>query len=106
MSQAYIRIAKTPDVERALSDLRTRYSLLTESEIIRLLLSEAHKKEVEEKMAQEQKIREAFKQAVEEGGKRGDKILAQKGLKRENMTEQQIYEAIFGSSKHTAKNSR
>ncbi len=64
MSQAYIRIAKTPDVKKALADLHARYSLLTEAEIIRLLLSEAHKKEVEEKMEEEQKVREAFYHAM------------------------------------------
>lgn len=105
MSLNYIRIAKTPDVEKVLIDLQARYSLLNEAEIVRLALSEVHTRQVEAKMEQEQKIREAFNQAVEEGGKQGDvilaKILAKKGLKRKNMTEQQIYEAVFGSFKHT-----
>jgi hypothetical protein len=106
MSQDYIRIAKTPDVEQALADLRARYSLLTEAEIIRLALSEIRNKEVEAKMEQEQKIREKFNNAIEEGGKVGDKILnkllAKKGLKRENMTEQEIYDTFLDTHKHNA----
>lgn len=89
MSLNYIRIAKTPDVERVLSDLRARFSLLNEAEIIKLALSEVHNREMGDKLEREQKLREAFKRAVEEGGKRGDELLAQKGIKRENMTEQQ-----------------
>ena len=99
MSQNYIRIARTPDVEKVLSDLRTRFSLLNEAEIIKYALSEIHNKEVEAKIEKEQKIREAFKYAVEEGGKRGDELLAQRGIKRENMTEQQLYDAVFKKSK-------
>jgi hypothetical protein len=106
MSQGYIRIARTPDVERVLSDLRRRFSLLNEAEIIKLALSEVHNKELEAKMKKEQKLREALQYAVEEGGKRGDEILAQMGLRRENMTEQEIYDAVFKQSKRTAKNNR
>ena len=100
MSQSYIRIAKTPEVERVLSELRTRFSLLNEAEIIKLALSEVHNKEIETKMEQEQKLREAFKHAIEEGGKRGDELLAQKGIKGKNMTEQEIYDAFFKPSKN------
>jgi hypothetical protein len=63
MSLSYIRIAKTPDVERVLSDLRAKFSLLNEAEIIKLALSEVHNREMEDKMEQEQKLREAFKRA-------------------------------------------
>lgn len=106
MPQSYIRIARTPDVERVLSDLRRRFSLLNESEIIKLALSEVHNKEVEAKMEKEQKLRERFNRAIEEGGKVGDKIidkvLAEKGLKREDMTEEQIYDLILDTHKHNA----
>lgn len=60
MSLSYIRIAKTPDVEKVLSDLKARFSLLNEAEIIRFALSEVHNKEVEAKMEKEQKLREKF----------------------------------------------
>ena len=99
MSQNYIRIARTPDVEKVLSDLRARFSLLNEAEIIKYALSKIHNKESDVKMEKEQKIREAFKYAVEEGGKRGDEILAEVDVKRENMTEQQIHDAVFKTSK-------
>jgi hypothetical protein len=103
MAQGYIRIAKTPEIERVLADLRKRFTLLNEAEIIKFALSDIHTKELEAKMEKEQKIREAFRVALEEGGKRGDEILADMGVKRENMTEQEIYEAIFGPAKGTRK---
>ena len=87
MAQNYIRIARTPEVEKVLSDLRVHFRLLNEAEIIKYALSEVYHKESEVKMEKEQKIRESFKYAVEEGGKRGDEILAKMGVKRENMTE-------------------
>jgi hypothetical protein len=106
MSQSYIRIARTPDVEKVLSDLRTRFSLLNEAEIIKLALSEVHNKELEAKMEKEQKIKEAYNRAIEEGGKVGDKILAKKGLKRENMSEQQLYDAVFNKAKRSPAHNR
>lgn len=53
-------------------------------------------------MAVEQDIvlRQKLNQAIDEGGKVGDKLLAQKGLKRENMTEQQIYDAFIKPHEH------
>jgi hypothetical protein len=106
MSQSYIRIARTPDVEKVLSDLRTRFSLLNEAEIIKYALSEVHNQELEVKMEKEQKIREAFMYAVKEGGKRGDEILAEMGIKRENMTEQQLYDAVFNKAKRSPTQNR
>jgi hypothetical protein len=106
MSQSYIRIARTPDVEKVLSDLRTRFSLLNEAEIIKYALSEVHNQELEVKMEKEQKIREAFMYAVKEGGKRGDEILAEMGIKRENKTEQQLYDAVFKKSKRSPAQNR
>jgi hypothetical protein len=106
MSQSYIRIARTPDVEKVLSDLRTRFSLLNEAEIIKYALSEVHNQELEVKMEKEQKIREAFMYAVKEGGKRGDELLAEMGIKRENMTEQQLYDAVFKKAKRSPAQNR
>jgi precorrin-4 methylase len=105
MSQSYIRIARTPDVEKVLSDLRARFSLLNEAEIIKYALSEAHNKELED-MEKEQKIKEAYNRAIEEGGKVGDKILVKKGVKRENMSEQQLYDAVFKKSKRSPAQNR
>ncbi len=102
MSLGYIRIAKTPDVERVLSDLRVRFSLLNEAEIIKLALSEVHNKEVEAKMEKEQKLRERFNHAIEEGSKIGDKLLVKKGLKRENVSEQEIYDTFLDTHKHNS----
>ncbi len=106
MSISYIRIARTPDVAKVLSDLRARFSLLNEAEIIKYALSEVHNKEVEDKMEHEQKVREAFYQAIEEGSKIGDKYLAEKGINRDNMSEQELYEAVFESPKDNDENNR
>ncbi len=46
MSQAHIRIAKTPDVDRVISYLRIKYALLSEAEIVKLALSEKYQKEM------------------------------------------------------------
>ena len=100
MPQSYIRIARTPDVDRVISDLRAKYSLLSEAEIIKLALSEAYTKKAKEALENKQKLRKAFYHAIEEGGKIGDKLLAKKGLKRENMTEQQIYDIFLDDHKH------
>lgn len=100
MSQTYIRIARTPEVEKVLSNLRRRFSLLDEAEIIKLALSEVDQKEKEKAPEQEQKLREKFYHAIEEAGKAGDKFLAKRGLKRENLTEQQIYDLFLDTHKH------
>lgn len=102
MPQSYIRIARTPKVNKVISDLRARYSLLSEAEIIKLVLSEVHNRKIEKTMENKQKLRKAYLHAIEEGGKIGDKLLAKKGLKRENMTEQQIYDAFLDTHKHNA----
>ena len=101
MSQTSIRLVRTPDVDKVISYLRNRYNLLSEAEIIKLALSEKYQKEKEDSMDKnEQKLREKFNHAIEEGGKIGDKLLAKKGLKRENMTEQEIYDTFLDTHKH------
>ena len=100
MSQSYIRIARTPDVDRVISDLRARYSLLSEAEIIKLALSEAHTRKLEKTMKNEQKLRKAYKHAMEEGRKIGDKMMREKGLDPKKVTEQQFYDLFLDNHKH------
>lgn len=95
MSQSSILLVRIPDIDKVISYLRQRYTLLSDAEIIKLALSEKYQKDRQEDTEEEQKVRAAFTHAIEEGGKLGDKILAEKGLKREHMTEQEIYEAVF-----------
>jgi len=106
MSQSAIRIIKTPDVERVIRYLRSRFNLLSEPEITKLALSELYKKELEESMEHEQAIREAFYHAIAEGSKIGDKYLAERGINRDNMSEQELYEAVFNSPKIHEENNR
>lgn len=63
-------------------------------------LFEKTQKEVAESQEKEQKLREAYNHAMEEGGKIGDKLLAKRGLKREDMSEQEIYDTFLDTHKH------
>ena len=46
MSQSYIRLARTPEVDKVISYLRIKYALLSEAEIVKLALSEKYQKEM------------------------------------------------------------
>ena len=48
MSQAHIRLARTPEVDSVLAFLRGRYPLLSEAEIIKMVLSEKYLEKVGE----------------------------------------------------------
>lgn len=102
MSQTSIRLVRTPDIDKVISYLRNRYNLLSEAEIIKLALSEKYQKEKDVAMEKNQEFLNAFYRAIEEGGKVGDKLLAEKGLKRENMTEQEIYDIFLDTHKHNS----
>lgn len=104
MSQSSIRLIKTPEVDRVVSFLRSKYTLLSEAEIIKLALSEKYQKEKEMSSEQEQKLRKEFYEAIEEGSKIGDKYLAEKGINRDKMSEQELYDAIFSSPKDNNEN--
>ena len=100
MSQPSIRVIKTPDVDIVISFLRSRYNLLSEAEIIKLALSEKYQKEKVIAVEQDIVLREKLNHAIEEGGKIGNKLLAKKGLNRENMTEQEIYDTFIKPHEH------
>ena len=93
MQQSHIRIARTPDVNKVLSYLREKLSLLSEAEIIKLALSEKYAKEQED-IEKQQNVKEAWEALKKEGPKLGDKLLAKKGLKRENMSEEDLYHLL------------
>lgn len=102
MPQSYIRIARTPEVNKVISDLRSRYSLLSEAEIIKLALSEVHTRRMEETMKKEQQLRKAYTHAMEEGRKIGDRMMREKGLDPKKVTEQQFYDIFLDEHKHQA----
>lgn len=93
MQQSHIRIARTPDVNKVLSYLREKLSLLSEAEIIKLALSEKYAKEQED-IEKQQNLRKTYEHAMKEGKKLGDKLLADKGLKREDMSEDDLYNLL------------
>ena len=100
MPQSYIRIARTPEVNKVISDLRARYSLLSEAEIIKLALSEVYIRKTEETLDNEQKLRKAYANVMEEGRKIGDRIMRKKGLDPKKVTEQQFYDIFLNDHKH------
>ncbi len=97
MSQ--IRIQKTPELVEVLDSLKRKYRLLTEAEIIKMVLSE---KSHELEQPQNQDIKQAWKKLKSEGKKLGDKLLAEKGLKREDVTEQQFHDLFLNDHSHNA----
>jgi len=88
-----IRLTKTSELEKVLSYLRDRYRLLSEAEIIKLALSEKYHREVEP-TKKEQDIKRVWKELKIEGKKLGDKLLAERGLKRKDMSEEDLYRLL------------
>lgn len=86
-----IRLTKTPEIEKVLSFLKSKYRLLSESEIIKVALSEKYNNEIEE----DQDTKAAWEALKIEGKKLGDKLLKAKGLKREEISEEEFYNAIL-----------
>lgn len=95
-----IRLTKTPELAKVLNYLRNKYRLLSEAEIIKVALSEKYYQEIENPVEKEQKLKEAYSRLMKEGKKIGEKLLAKKGLKRENITEQQFYDLFLDTHKH------
>lgn len=100
MSQ--IRLNKTPEIEEVLAFLQRKYHLLSEAEIIKVALAEKYTKELVKSKEKDEEIKKAYKHAMAKGKKLGDKLLAEKGLKREDVTEQQFYDLFLDTHKHKA----
>lgn len=96
-----IRLNKTPQIEKVLSFLKNKYHLLSEAEIIKVALSEKYLKEAEA-IEKEQRVKKAWEYLKVEGKKIGDRMLAEKGLKRADVTEQQFYDLFLDDHKHKA----
>ena len=102
-----IRVNKTPQIEKVLTFLKNKYQILSEAEIIKIALSEKYDKESAEKQSlssnqeKEKQVKEAWERIKVEGKKIGDRLLAEKGLKREDVTEQQFYDLFLDDHKHT-----
>lgn len=88
-----IRLTKTPDVAKVLNYLKDKYRLLSEAEIIKVALSEKYYKEIDPK-EDEQDVKKLFKKITTEGRKLGNKFLKGKGLRREDVTEEEFYRLI------------
>lgn len=100
MNQAQIRLTRTPDINKVLSFLRSKYQLLSEAEIIKVALSEKFNKEQEEVLEKEQQLKEAYTHLMKEGKKIGYKLMKKKGLDPKKVTEQEFYDLILDTHKH------
>ena len=94
MSQTQIRLTRTPEVDNVLIFLRSQYSLLSESEIIKMALSEKYLKKQEEK-EKELRVSIAWNELKREGKKLGDSLLKKKNAKRKNVSEEQFHTLIL-----------
>ncbi len=65
MPQAQIRLTRTPDINRVLSFLRSKYQLLSEAEIIKVALSEKYNQEVNENEEPNEHLKSVMRQAEE-----------------------------------------
>lgn len=63
MNQAQIRLTRTPDINKVLSFLRSKYQLLSEAEIIKVALSEKYNQEVSENEKPSEYLIKTLKQA-------------------------------------------
>lgn len=97
-----IRLNKTPELEKVLIYLRSKYRLLSEAEIIKVVLSEKYYNELENSVEKEQKLRKAYNHAMEEGKKVGIKLMKKKGLDPKKVTDQEFYAAFLDTRKHNA----
>ncbi len=89
-----IRLQKTPEIEKVLEYLKDKYRLLSEAEIIKVALSEKYYNESKETPVKDQDIRNAYANLMRSGKKLGDRFLAKKGLKRENVSEEEFYNLL------------
>lgn len=95
-----IRLNKTPEMEKVLTYLQNKYQILSEAEIIKLALSEKYNKEKAGVTEKEQDLKEAYKHAMKEGKKIGIKLMREKGLDPDKVTEQQFHDLFLDTHKH------
>lgn len=102
MSQSQIRLTRTPDINKVLTFLRGKYQLLSEADIIKLALSEKYvtEKEAVSDAEKDKEIRQAWEHLKKEGKKLGHKLMRQKGLNPENVTEQEFYKIFLDDHRH------
>lgn len=98
MSQ--IRLNKTPEIEKVLTYLQSKYQILSEAEIIKVALSEKYNKERAEVMEKDEEVRRAWEHLKKEGKKLGNKLMKQKGLDPKRVTEQQFYSIFLDDHNH------
>ena len=100
MSHPQIRLARTPDINKVLSYLRQKYQLLSEADIIKLALSEKYNQAKEQESDKEVRIRQAWDHIKKEGKKVGERLMKERGLDPDKVTEQEFYDLVLDTHKH------
>ena len=67
---------------------------MSEAEIIKMALSEKYNQENQE-VEKQKEFKRSYNHLMSEGKKLGDKLLAKKGLKRKDVSEEQFYNLII-----------
>jgi hypothetical protein len=89
-----IRIKKTEEVAKVLDYLRKdKYILLSDAELIKTLLSKQYTESVEDSMRIEDRIAD-YKRITNKTFKLGEALLKQKGLKEEDLSEEDLINLI------------
>lgn len=97
MPQVHIRITRTKELDKVMSFLKQRYPLLSEAEIIKLVLSEKYNSEQQES---DLNAKQSWESLKVEGKKIGDRLIREKGLDPKKVTEQQFYDLFLNDHKH------
>ncbi|MEK7517797.1 MAG: hypothetical protein AAB583_04565 [Patescibacteria group bacterium] len=102
-----IRLTKTQELEKVLSYLKDKYSLLSEAEIIKLALSEKYHRDLkpvenDAEAEKERELRKAYRRLMKEGKKIGDRLMKEKGLDPKKVSEQQFHDLFLDDHEHNA----
>ena len=90
-----IRITRTPELDKVFAYLQMKYRLLSEAEIVKVLLSEVYFRDVlSRKKEVDKEVRRAYEFLKQEGVKLSDKFLAKRGIKKEKLTEEDFYKLL------------
>mgnify|MGYP001614206695 FL=1 len=92
MSQ--IRLQRTPEFDQVLEFFRSKYQLLSEPEIIKMVLSERFAQETNTDKLNDTDIKKMYQKLKRDGKKLGNDYLKQKGIKRKDMTEEDFYQLL------------
>lgn len=87
MSQVQVRITKNDQIQTILDSLREKFQLTSDAELFKMALGAFYNQYTQESKA---KFKTTLETLSTKSKKYGDEYLAQKGLKRENMSDEDL----------------